>query len=210
MAYPPFPGYPPPVRSGPNGLAIGALVASICGGPGLGTLLGFALGIPALVQIRRRRQQGFGLAVAALVISGITLVIGVVAVTGFILDEMRDRVAGIEDTGTTELEAGDCISSLDDSSRVHDMPVVPCTRPHKAEVYHVFQFPAGAYPGQTVVEEQSDERCATAFEPYDTPENEDLEIYYLFPEDETGWEQDRSVLCIASAPLEPRTRSLVG
>ncbi|MEV4281822.1 DUF4190 domain-containing protein [Actinoplanes xinjiangensis] len=195
--------------SGPNGLAIGALVAGICGGPGLGTLLGFALGIPALVQIRRRRQQGFGLAVAALVISGITLVIGVVAVTG-IVDEMRDRVAGIEDTDTTELEAGDCISSLDDSSRVHDMPVVPCTQPHKAEVYHVFRFPAGAYPGPAAVGEQSDERCATAFEPYDTPENEDLEIYYLFPEDETGWEQDRSVLCIASAPLEPRTRSLVG
>jgi hypothetical protein len=209
MPYPPFPGYPPPAPSGPNGLAIGALVASICGGLGLGTILGFALGISALVQIRRRPQRGFGLAVAALVISSITLVISIVGLTGFILDEMRDRAAGIEDIDTTELKPGDCISDLDDSSRVYDMPVVPCTQPHKAEVYHVYRFPAGAYPGQAVIEEESDERCSAAFEPYDTAENEDLEIYYLYPENETGWKEDRGVLCIAAAPLEPRTTSLV-
>ncbi|MFD1372179.1 DUF4190 domain-containing protein [Actinoplanes sichuanensis] len=204
-----FQGPQPMVASGPNGLAIGALVASICGGLGLGTILGFVLGISALVQIRRRPQKGFGLAVAALVISSITLVISIIGITGYIFDEMRNRAAGIEAVETTELKPGDCISSLDESSAVYDMPVVPCDKPHKAEVYHVFRFPAGAYPGEKAVEEESDERCGTAYEPYDTPENEDLEIYYLYPENAAGWNDDRSVLCIVAAPVTPRTKSIM-
>ncbi|GIE82400.1 hypothetical protein Aph02nite_83500 [Actinoplanes philippinensis] len=205
----PFPGYPPPMPPpGPNGLAIGALVASVCGGPFLGTALGFGLGIAALVQIRRRPQQGFGLAVAALVVSGVTLVISVVIVTGVVLGVVRDRVAGIETVDATDLKRGDCISDLDDADRVYEMPVVPCTQPHRAEVYHSFQFPAGAFPGLAAVEKESEERCGTAFEPYDTADNADLEVYYLFPEDEAGWRQDRGVQCILEYPLA-RTTSLV-
>jgi hypothetical protein len=136
--------------------------------------------------------------------------IGVVVLTGVIPDEVRDRIAGITDVGTTELTAGDCISSLDGAARVHDMPVVPCTQPHKAEIFHVFRFPPGSYPGREAVAKQSGERCGTAFRPYDTPDNEDLEIYYLFPEDEAGWDEDRSVLCVAAAPFETRTTSIIG
>lgn len=208
--YQQFPGYPPPMPSpGPSGLAIGAFVASICGGPVLGTLLGFGLGIAALVQIRRRPQKGSGFAIAALVISSITLVLTIVVATGAVLSELRNRIDGIETVEATELKAGDCISEIDESTTVYDMPVVPCTQSHKAEVYHVFEFPAGAFPGLKAVEDESDERCGTAFEPYDTEENSDLEIYYLYPEDEVGWKLDRSVQCIAAAPVTPRTTSLV-
>ncbi|WP_433796082.1 DUF4190 domain-containing protein [Actinoplanes sp. CA-252034] len=205
----PFPGYPPPPPPpGPSGLAVGALVASICGGPFLGTVLGFVLGIAALVQLRRRPQPGFGLAVAALVISGITLIISIGIVTGVVLSEVRDRVAGIEDVEATDLKTGDCISDLDDAERVFDMPVVSCIQPHRAEVYHVYQFPAGDFPGLAAVEEQSEERCGTAFEPYDTEENADLEVYFLFPESALSWRQDRSVLCLVEFPTA-RTTPLV-
>ncbi|MFC4070110.1 DUF4190 domain-containing protein [Actinoplanes subglobosus] len=199
----------PVTDRGPNGLAIGALVASICGGPGVGTVLGFVLGSVALAQIRRRGQKGSGLAVAALVVSGLTLVLGVLIATGVILDDVRDRIAGIRDTGTVELQAGDCISSLDGATRVGDMPVVSCGQPHKAEVYHVFELPAGAYPGRDAVAAESTTRCGTAFKPYKTPQNADLEIYYLYPQDEDDWQQDHSVLCIAAAPIERRTTSLL-
>jgi hypothetical protein len=199
----------PVTDRGPNGFAIGALVASVCGGPGVGTVLGFGLGITALAQIRRRPQRGSGLAVAALVVSGATLVLAVLAGTGVILDDLRDRIAGIRDTGTIELKAGDCISSLDDAVRVDDMPVVSCGQPHKAEVFHVFRFPAGDYPGQEAVAKESSTRCGTAFKPYRTPQNEDLDVFYLYPQNEDDWNRDRGVLCIAAAPIERRTASIL-
>lgn len=206
-----YPGYPPPAPAmlpGTNGFAIGALVASICGGLGIGTALGLAFGITALVQIKRRPQKGRGLAIAALVISGLSLVVTVAALTIAIIDEVRDDAAGIEDVDTTKLKPGDCIRSISESSRIYDMPVMPCDQPHAAEVYHVFTFPSGPYPGQSVVEKESEERCGAAFEPYDTPQNSDLEIYYLYPLSSDWW-QDRGVTCIATDPSGTRTTSIV-
>lgn len=200
---------PPPGQAGPNGLAIGALVAAICGGPGLGTVLGVGLGVAALIQIRRRPQKGAGFAVAALAVSSLTLVFTILVTTGLVLGALRDRITGVDTVGATDLRTGHCISDIDESVTVHDMPVVPCTQPHKAEVYHVFEFPPGVFPGRSAVAEESSRRCVTAFQPYDTSENSDLEVYYLFPEDAAGWAKDRSVQCIAAAPVVPRTGSIL-
>jgi hypothetical protein len=68
-------GYPQPT-SGTNGLAIASLVlAFFC------SLAGLICGIIALNQIRERRQEGRGLAIAGIVISCISIVAGIAWVT---------------------------------------------------------------------------------------------------------------------------------
>ncbi|MBU3750931.1 MAG: DUF4190 domain-containing protein, partial [Mycobacterium sp.] len=83
--YPGYPGYPPPVRSGTNSLAIAALVCSILG---LAPLCGFLFSIAGIVtgavginQIRRTGQSGYGLAIAGIVVGILTLVIWMVGLT---------------------------------------------------------------------------------------------------------------------------------
>jgi hypothetical protein len=67
-------GYPQPV-AGTNGLAIASLVlAFFC------SLAGLICGIVALNQIRDRPQDGRGLAIAGIIVSCVSLVLGIVYV----------------------------------------------------------------------------------------------------------------------------------
>ncbi|RDI65817.1 DUF4190 domain-containing protein [Nocardia pseudobrasiliensis] len=80
--YPQAPGYQPygyPQQRGTNGLAIGALIASLIGFVtcGLGFVVGLIMGPIALNQIKQTGQEGRGLALAGIWISGIALVLGV-------------------------------------------------------------------------------------------------------------------------------------
>lgn len=79
--YPQQPGYgaqpgyqqPPTPNVGTNALAIAALVSGIIWICGLGSLLAVVLGIIALAQIKRSRQQGRGLAIAGIVLGALGL-----------------------------------------------------------------------------------------------------------------------------------------
>lgn len=82
---PPYPGgyyptYPTPnypVQAGTNGLAIASLVASFTGfvGCAIGSIVAIVLGAIALNQIKQTRQEGYGLAVAGIVIGVGTLMV---------------------------------------------------------------------------------------------------------------------------------------
>lgn len=83
-AYPP-PGYPQggyggyPEQPGTNTLAIASLVASLVGLVcGIGSIVGIVLGTVAVNQIKQTRQQGYGLAIAGIVVGIATLVVGIV------------------------------------------------------------------------------------------------------------------------------------
>lgn len=93
--YPP-PAYPPPehvapypggygfpaVPQGTNPLAIFSLVASVAGLLcGLGSVIGIVLGVVAMNQTKRSGQDGYGLAVAGLVVGVATLVVGLIWMT---------------------------------------------------------------------------------------------------------------------------------
>ncbi|MCI4674929.1 DUF4190 domain-containing protein [Candidatus Mycolicibacterium alkanivorans] len=95
--YPP-PGYPPPPppqqyggqqypggynygtpQAGTNTMAIGSLVASVVGLLcGIGSVIGIVLGVVALNQIKQTRQDGYGLAVAGIVVGVATLIISMI------------------------------------------------------------------------------------------------------------------------------------
>jgi len=194
---------------GTNGMAIAALVVSIFGGPGLGSILGLAFGITALDHIKRQPQKGRGLALAAVIISSITAVIAAVILIPVIIEDVKNEAAGADSVQPAALKAGDCIRTLDESSAIYDLPVVPCTQPHEAEVYHVFTLPDGDYPGQAAVEQAGDAQCDAAFESYNTEANADLGISYLYPRSQ-DWSRDKGITCIAISTDGTRTTSMTG
>lgn len=88
----PYGGYPPPAPgyypgypqapAGTNSLAIFSLVASVIGLLcGVGSIIGIVLGAIALRQIKRTGQQGYGLAVAGIVVGVASLIISLVWIT---------------------------------------------------------------------------------------------------------------------------------
>ena len=76
-APPPAYGEPPPPPRGTDPFAIGALVTSVLGM----VFVGIVLGVMALARVRRTGQAGRGMASAALVISGLWLVL-IIAIIG--------------------------------------------------------------------------------------------------------------------------------
>jgi hypothetical protein len=83
--YYPTPDYPgaygtqPSTLSGTNGMAVASLIASFTGLLCcIGGVVGIVLGIIALDQIKRTRQEGYGLAVAGIVIGIATLIVALI------------------------------------------------------------------------------------------------------------------------------------
>ena len=79
---PPYPGgYGAPMAppAGTNSLAVFSLVASAIGLLcGVGSIIGIVLGVISLNQIKRSRQQGYGLAVAGIVVGVASLAISLI------------------------------------------------------------------------------------------------------------------------------------
>ncbi len=191
------------VPAGTNGRAIASLILAIVGGG----LLSAVLSISALGQIRRRGQKGRGMAIAALVISG-----GWLVAIAFVV--MRPDAPVAMDPAVqramqrTSLTPGDCLRSFSDSADAGALSVVPCSDPHAAEVYTVFTFPDGPYPGDVELEEEVGIRCTRSFKPY-LAGNESSNLFYLRPSS-LSWPLSRQVTCIAVHPESTRTGSLVG
>ncbi|OBK15041.1 DUF4190 domain-containing protein [Mycobacterium asiaticum] len=83
-------GYPPPgypqQSPGTNGMAIASFVSALVGFLcTIGSLLGVIFGIIALNQIRNTGQGGRGLAIAGLIIGGITMAVGVIVLIAAII-----------------------------------------------------------------------------------------------------------------------------
>nr|MDQ2722493.1 DUF4190 domain-containing protein [Actinomycetota bacterium] len=86
-----YAGYPAqgyPAVSKTNGMAIGALIASLAGGVllcGVGALVGAVLGHIALGQIKKSGEQGHGMALAAVIVGWIIGGLGLVIWTVYII-----------------------------------------------------------------------------------------------------------------------------
>jgi hypothetical protein len=75
-------GYAPPQQTTTNTMAIASLVTSVlgivpfCGG--ILSIVGIALGTVALSQIKETRQEGYGIAVAGIVVGVAMLIVGLI------------------------------------------------------------------------------------------------------------------------------------
>ncbi|WP_159026498.1 DUF4190 domain-containing protein [Streptomyces vietnamensis] len=213
MPYTPYgqPGVPgaapygQPPRRTTNGLAIGSLVSGIvcCLPP-----LGLVLGLVALPQIKKKDQNGKGLAIAGIVLSALSsllLVIGLA--TGGIGSAWHDFKKGMDEAARSQsafsLRKGQCFT---DSSKgteyATDIRVVDCARPHSGEVSGGFQLTGfDKWPGEDAIDELAEERCETinaayAMDTWAIPR--DVWIAYYPPSSQSWRLGDRAVTCAFS------------
>ncbi|MFF4330528.1 DUF4190 domain-containing protein [Streptomyces sp. NPDC001591] len=206
--------YPPPPQK-TNALAVVAFVMSLlCAIPTVPLILGFV----ALSQIRKNGEKGRGLAIAAVVIHGLTLAFYAVAIVlglSGAFDEgprpQRDTQGQVTTPGSSKVEdirKGDCFNTDDDLSKTQQgdgtqarlsVRTVPCEQPHEGEAYAVFTLDGSVFPGAEKVVEMSEQKCSgTALTGYvadaaKLPKN--LEVFYYYPQASSWALGDRTVTC---------------
>ena len=225
------PSYPPPPTQGTNGFAIAALIFGIIGG----ALLGFIFGFIALSQTKRTGQNGRGMAIAGIVLSalwtlGFVLLI-VVAVasstpsgpvtpttfptaspTAEPTTEPPITTAPSTAISATDLQVGDCLNDLTDSTDVSSLPSVPCSQPHQGEVFAVFDLPPGPYPGAAGVDDLVSKGCNARLADYSpsAPSDDAIGLFSVYPLEQNWDRGDREVVCIAKATSGSSTGSIKG
>ena len=127
--------------------------------------------------------------------------------------------AGSRDVDVMDVTVGDCffedeMNTALGSDAVNSIPVVECTDPHDAEVFHVEDLPAGDFPGETSVQSSMEDICTgTAFESFIGVDYQVSSIYVggLKPTEQT-WDQldDREILCYAISDTGSTSESLEG
>ncbi|SEP52837.1 DUF4190 domain-containing protein [Amycolatopsis saalfeldensis] len=150
---------PPPVAVTTSGFAIASLVLAI---PAISLPLSIGFGIAALVRIRRTGQNGRGLAVAGLAVSGAWLL---VVVAGVVLSLLGLKTASPAD-GFLNAHQGDCLISLDDQRT--DLRTTSCDDPHDIEVFATVPLTGDAYPGEDTLRPLAQNACEAARKTYFT------------------------------------------
>lgn len=199
-------GQPPmhgnPYQQGPpqgtNGLAIASLILGILSM----ILFSVILGVIALKQIKQRNQNGRGLAIAGIAISGAwVLLFGIGIVIALTTDNEPDRDASGQVTTTTnvrpdKLKVGDCVESIDEENVIRGMKLVPCSGPNGGEVYANYELPAGKWPGLTSVQISAETGCTDRWKTTKRVLDEKSSIFYLHPIESSWSLGDRGVTCL--------------
>lgn len=114
----------------------------------------------------------------------------------------RDSTGAIVDSGSVdafELRIGDCFD--DGGSQYGDevgsLPGVPCEQPHDNEVYAVVKLDLSEFPGDEAMGDVAMERCMGRFASFVGMEYESsaLDIYTLYPSEDSWRQSDREVVC---------------
>jgi len=194
--------------SGNNGLAIASLATGIGGFCiGFASPVALGLGIAALVQIKKRQDNGKGMAIAGVVLGGLgtlgwlaylvlIVVLGVTSDDDYSASEPSSSYSA---TYIDELAVGEC---FDDSDEEDEVVRQPCTEPHDGEVIAGVTLPDGPYPGDNEVDEAGEKACATEFGEYvgSTVKDTELEWDYWTPTKQLWNSNDRLVVCAAYGP----------
>ncbi|GAA4601474.1 hypothetical protein BJY16_003897 [Actinoplanes octamycinicus] len=228
--YPAYPMYGPAPRREFNNAAIAALIFAVIGA----LPFGFALGFVALSQIAKRGERGRGLAIAAVTVSSLYTLVFLV---GAVVDDGDEPEAGGARpaattaaparpgatsaapfrTGATsgpgrrdveDLQLGDCLSYVDPNGSAESFTVELCSQSHGGEVYDLWTFPAGAYPGDAEADTTAGDHCDKALDKYATGKFAKARMLYVYPTRES-WAFDRGVVCIAVPPSGEWTGSMV-
>jgi hypothetical protein len=195
-------------------------------------LASVGLAIAALVRSgegQEPRAHGRGMAIAAIVINAlwIVLVVGLIATGGLgsLLDDDAERddegrVTRPEDIAAHNLRVGDCANDPgfaalgpSDTVETYQVEAVPCAEPHDFEVFHGFDLPDGAYPGEEAVYREADTKCYQEVRRFlGGPRGAArLGVGYYYPQ-EMSWRlyDDRKVLCVIGEEGEKTSGTLRG
>jgi Septum formation len=100
-----------------------------------------------------------------------------------------------------ELAVGDCFDdgdmALSGVEEVGEVPLVECAEPHDNEVYAVINVDGEAFPGEIAIQEQADEVCFDAFDPFVGLDYQSsvLDFGWLVPTADSWDMGDRVVAC---------------
>ena len=126
-------------------------------------------------------------------------------------DNGGDTTTAPEDIDVLSLSVGDCLSDLS-GSMFATLPVVPCSEPHEGEVYALFDVSLDGitYPGEDAIIDEAEQGCDSRLQNYAPSAYRDsgVEIFYLYPSEDTWSFGDREVVCITYYPDGPRTGSI--
>ncbi|TDW97999.1 DUF4190 domain-containing protein [Kribbella sp. VKM Ac-2566] len=212
-------GYGYSGSGGTNGLATAALVTGLGGFViGVSAPVAIGLGIAALVQINRNKQEGKGMAIAGLVMGslvtlGYTLLIVLFVALGSSDDDYSgpDPVTSSNSGPTTyvdELAVGEC---FDEGGEEDEVVRQPCPDEHDGEVVGVVTLPGTTYPGDSAINKQADRACGPVFGTYVGKSRDQSELYldWWTPSKGAWNDGDHRVLCAAFGPDDDKLTGTV-
>jgi hypothetical protein len=124
------------------------------------------------------------------------------------------EIAKSGDLTANKLRVGDCYDLKEpEANEIEDVTAKPCTEEHQYELYFTGALPEGEYPAESVFEDYVVANCDPAFTGYvgKTFQDSLLDIYWLYPTDDSWRQGDRTVQCAVYDPKIPRlTASLKG
>jgi len=135
------------------------------------------------------------LAVAGIILGVMALVGVAVGVLAVITHGFRPKtVITYRPAAVFGLRPGECINSTGNGLNV---TVVSCATPHDAEVFAKFSLPAGAWRGDSAVQQDATNGCESRFGSYLNPQlaTADLTQEYVYP-NQAAWQAgERTVVC---------------
>ncbi|MEV6069006.1 DUF4190 domain-containing protein [Nocardia sp. NPDC052001] len=225
--------YPPQGPAGPpqgtNGFAIAALITGLLGM----CLLSVPFGVISLSQIKDRNQQGKGLAITGLILTGVWALVGVIvfavgvadtkdsvdsispppsfsmpAIPSFSVPALPTTTApstsGAGYTLLRNLKDGDCVNGVHRKVSISGATVTSCTSAHDGEVFLNFNLPS--FQGDQQSKDYAETKCAEVFDRIDSKVS-GLSYLYYRPHSQSEWNTDPSVQCIAIQDDETKLNS---
>lgn len=167
--------------------------------------IGLVLSITGIVRTGGGRRRGRGLAIAGLVISVLwiaalaAIIAAVIATSAF-----RDETGAVTKGGNLSVDdvrAGDCLKDFGEGN-TFSVDAVPCTEPHKVQVYAVFDLADRAdFPGLQVVVDEAETGCTDrlADAVLAKVDSGEYSVAYFHPQEGTWSRGDREVSCVVVA-----------
>jgi Domain of unknown function (DUF4190)/Septum formation len=206
-------GTPPPGSGKTSGWAIAALIFGILGGVLLSVIFAFI----ALSRIKRLGQRGRGMAIASLVLSGLWIIVIVLAIIGANTNKpTRSASTGqITHSGKINvfsLQVGDCFDNPVNAQSVNDVTAIPCNQPHNAQIFAKFKLTGSdfSYPGTAQVTKLATNGCNSRTGSVDkSMTTSAMGIRLLFPQESSWITGQRTVSCMIVNPTANLTSSLL-
>ena len=134
------------------------------------------------------------MAIAGLVLGGVSLVVGVLTVLLLILGSSVD-----EERFITEAGAGDCIDLANQTfDTVETYIPRACDEDHQLEVVGIVIAADGDFPGRDALDAVAEDRCGEQFAGYAGIELDEsrFDLRHLRPSAESWDEGDREIMCM--------------
>lgn len=151
------------------------------------------------------------------VLIGVVLVLGIggLIIAAQIFDDDADRdndtgeITDEGDISAFELKVGDCLTDLADGE-ITDVPAVPCSEPHDAEVFALYDLEGDEWPGEDAISADAGAECEAQLKSYsqEAYADDNVGLFYLYPSTRSWAQGDREIACVAEFLDGPRSGSL--